>query len=127
MLLGVERCAERLDALEPVATEDGDELAEGQLDAAFAPVARTDCGLPAGARGACATAPQEEKEPNDKPPPGMADTKTDGAAPAPPKLGRPATAEDIAKVDGELKLNGRIDRDGWVNQARGFVEAAAAA
>ncbi|KMO33950.1 30S ribosomal protein S2 [Methylobacterium tarhaniae] len=37
------------------------------------------------------------------------------------------SADDIAKVDGELKLNGRIDRDGWVNQARGFVEAAAAA
>ncbi len=35
--------------------------------------------------------------------------------------------EDVAKVDGDLKLNGRFDRDGWVNQARGFVEAAAAA
>lgn len=37
------------------------------------------------------------------------------------------SADDIAKVDGELKLNGRFERDGWVNQARGFVEAAAAA
>ncbi|GBU18328.1 MULTISPECIES: 30S ribosomal protein S2 [Methylobacterium] len=35
--------------------------------------------------------------------------------------------EDIAKVDADLKLNGRIGRDGWVSQARGFVEAAAAA
>ena len=37
------------------------------------------------------------------------------------------SADDIAKVDGDLKLNGRIARDGWVDQARGFVEAAAAA
>lgn len=37
------------------------------------------------------------------------------------------TADDVAKVDGDLKLNGRIARDGWVDQARGFVEAAAAA
>ena len=34
---------------------------------------------------------------------------------------------DVEKVDGDLKLNGRIARDGWVDQARGFVEAAAAA
>ena len=34
---------------------------------------------------------------------------------------------DVAKVDADLKLNGRIGRDGWVDQARGFVEAAAAA
>ncbi len=27
------------------------------------------------------------------------------------------------KVDGELKLNGRIDRDGWIGQARGFLAA----
>lgn len=37
------------------------------------------------------------------------------------------TPEDVAKVDSDLKLNGRIDRDSWVSQARGFVEAAAAA
>ncbi len=37
------------------------------------------------------------------------------------------SADDVAKVDGDLKLNGRFERDGWVNQARGFVEAAAAA
>ncbi|WP_407522051.1 30S ribosomal protein S2 [Methylobacterium oryzisoli] len=37
------------------------------------------------------------------------------------------TPEDVAKVDADLKLNGRIDRDGWINQARAFVEAAAAA
>ena len=34
---------------------------------------------------------------------------------------------DVAKVDADLKLNGRIGRDGWVDQSRGFVEAAAAA
>jgi len=32
--------------------------------------------------------------------------------------------EDVAKVDGELKLNGRIDRDGWVSLARAMIEAA---
>jgi small subunit ribosomal protein S2 len=37
------------------------------------------------------------------------------------------SADDVAKVDADLKLNGRIGRDGWVDQARGFVEAAAAA
>ncbi|KQP42865.1 30S ribosomal protein S2 [Methylobacterium sp. Leaf104] len=37
------------------------------------------------------------------------------------------SADDVAKVDADLKLNGRIVRDGWVDQARGFVEAAAAA
>ena len=37
------------------------------------------------------------------------------------------TAEEVAKVDADLKLNGRIDRDSWVSQARGSVEAAAAA
>ncbi|MDE2579229.1 MAG: 30S ribosomal protein S2 [Hyphomicrobiales bacterium] len=31
------------------------------------------------------------------------------------------TDADIAKVDGELKLNGRIQRDGWVNQARALL------
>ena len=37
------------------------------------------------------------------------------------------SADDVAKLDADLKLNGRIARDGWVDQARGFVEAAAAA
>ncbi|MGC5781328.1 30S ribosomal protein S2 [Methylobacterium sp. NFXW15] len=37
------------------------------------------------------------------------------------------TADEVAKVDADLKLNGRIDRDSWVSQARGFVEATAAA
>jgi len=32
--------------------------------------------------------------------------------------------EDIAKVDAELKLNGRIERDGWVAQARAMIDAA---
>ena len=31
---------------------------------------------------------------------------------------------DVAKIDGELKLNGRIERDGWVSQARGMIDAA---
>jgi small subunit ribosomal protein S2 len=31
---------------------------------------------------------------------------------------------DIAKIDGQLKLNGRIDRDGWVTQARAMIDAA---
>jgi small subunit ribosomal protein S2 len=33
-------------------------------------------------------------------------------------------AADIAKLDGDLKLNGRIERDGWISQARGMIEAA---
>ena len=37
------------------------------------------------------------------------------------------TPDEVAKVDADLKLNGRIDRDSWVSQARGFVEATAAA
>ncbi len=37
------------------------------------------------------------------------------------------TPEDVAKVDADLKLNGRIDRDSWVSQAPASVEAAAAA
>ncbi|CAA2102954.1 30S ribosomal protein S2 [Methylobacterium bullatum] len=37
------------------------------------------------------------------------------------------TDAEVAKVDADLKLNGRISRDGWVDQARGFAEAAAAA
>src|SRR4051794_40519230 len=32
--------------------------------------------------------------------------------------------EDIAKLDADLKLHGRIERDGWVGQARGILEAA---
>ncbi len=31
------------------------------------------------------------------------------------------TPADVAKVDADLKLNGRIERDGWVNQARGLL------
>jgi small subunit ribosomal protein S2 len=34
------------------------------------------------------------------------------------------TPEDVAKVDAELKLNGRIDRDGWVELARNLVAGA---
>ncbi len=36
------------------------------------------------------------------------------------------TPDEVAKVDSDLKLNGRIDRDSWVFAGRGFVEAAAA-
>lgn len=32
--------------------------------------------------------------------------------------------EEVAKVDSELKLNGRIDRDGWVVLARAMIDAA---
>ncbi|WP_133768568.1 30S ribosomal protein S2 [Enterovirga rhinocerotis] len=32
--------------------------------------------------------------------------------------------EDVTKLDAELKLNGRIERDGWVAQARRLIEAA---
>ena len=35
------------------------------------------------------------------------------------------TAADVAKVDADLKLSGRIGRDGWVNQARGLVAGCA--
>jgi len=31
---------------------------------------------------------------------------------------------DVTKLDADLKLNGRIDRDGWVSQARAMIEAA---
>jgi small subunit ribosomal protein S2 len=31
---------------------------------------------------------------------------------------------DIARIDTQLKLNGRIERDGWVAQARAMIEAA---
>ncbi len=33
------------------------------------------------------------------------------------------TPADVAKVDADLKLSGRIDRDGWVAQARSLVDA----
>ncbi|HEX8165806.1 MAG TPA: 30S ribosomal protein S2 [Beijerinckiaceae bacterium] len=32
--------------------------------------------------------------------------------------------EDVQKLDGDLKLHGRIDRDGWIAQARALIEAA---
>jgi small subunit ribosomal protein S2 len=31
---------------------------------------------------------------------------------------------DVEQLDKDLKLNGRIDRDGWINQARALIEAA---
>jgi len=31
---------------------------------------------------------------------------------------------DVAQLDQDMKLNGRIDRDGWIAQARGLIEAA---
>jgi small subunit ribosomal protein S2 len=31
---------------------------------------------------------------------------------------------DLATIDNQLKLNGRIERDGWVAQARAMIEAA---
>ncbi|MEN3930775.1 30S ribosomal protein S2 [Microvirga sp. W0021] len=31
---------------------------------------------------------------------------------------------DVAKLDAELKLNGRIERDGWIDQARAMIDAA---
>jgi len=33
------------------------------------------------------------------------------------------TPEDVTRVDSELKLGGRIERDGWINQARGLLAA----
>jgi small subunit ribosomal protein S2 len=30
---------------------------------------------------------------------------------------------DVAKLDSELKLSGRITRDGWVDQARSLASA----
>src|ERR1700744_5242647 len=33
------------------------------------------------------------------------------------------TPDEVKKIDRDLKLNGRIDRDGWVNQARGLLAA----
>jgi small subunit ribosomal protein S2 len=35
-------------------------------------------------------------------------------------------AGDVAQLDKDLKLNGRIERDGWLDQARSMIEAAAA-
>ncbi len=35
-----------------------------------------------------------------------------------------AGADDIAKLDGDLKLNGRIGREDWVGQARALIDAA---
>lgn len=35
-------------------------------------------------------------------------------------------AEDASKLDADLKLNGRIERDGWVAQSRALLDAAAA-
>jgi small subunit ribosomal protein S2 len=32
--------------------------------------------------------------------------------------------EDVSKLDTDLKLHGRIDRDGWIGQARALIEAA---
>jgi small subunit ribosomal protein S2 len=32
--------------------------------------------------------------------------------------------EDVTKVDADLKLHGRIDRDNWITQARTLIEAA---
>ena len=34
------------------------------------------------------------------------------------------TPDDVKKVDADLKLGGRIDRDGWINQARSLIAAA---
>ena len=33
------------------------------------------------------------------------------------------TPDDMMKVDADLKLSGRIDRDGWINQARSLLSA----
>ncbi|HRD45768.1 MAG TPA: helix-hairpin-helix domain-containing protein, partial [Caulobacter sp.] len=32
------------------------------------------------------------------------------------------TAEDVAKLDSDMKLMGRIDREAWVAQAKRFAE-----
>jgi small subunit ribosomal protein S2 len=32
--------------------------------------------------------------------------------------------DDLKKIDSDLKLHGRIERDGWVGQARGLIDAA---
>ena len=33
-------------------------------------------------------------------------------------------AEDVTRIDEELKLHGRIERDSWINQARTLLDAA---
>jgi small subunit ribosomal protein S2 len=33
------------------------------------------------------------------------------------------TSDDVKQVDQDLKLNGRISRDDWVNQARALIAA----
>ena len=33
------------------------------------------------------------------------------------------TPDDVKKVDTDLKLNGRIDRDGWIAEARKLASA----
>ncbi|MBM3625068.1 MAG: 30S ribosomal protein S2, partial [Alphaproteobacteria bacterium] len=33
------------------------------------------------------------------------------------------TPADVEKLDAELKLNGRIARDGWVDQAKALLAA----
>ena len=35
------------------------------------------------------------------------------------------TDADVKKVDADLKLNGRIGREGWIEQARRLIEEAA--
>ena len=34
------------------------------------------------------------------------------------------TPDDVKKLDADLKLNGRVDRDGWIAQARTMIDAA---
>ena len=34
------------------------------------------------------------------------------------------TADEAAKLDAELRFNGRITRDNWVDQARALIAAA---
>ena len=34
------------------------------------------------------------------------------------------TDEEVAKLDGELRFNGRIARDHWVDQAKALLAAA---
>ena len=34
------------------------------------------------------------------------------------------TPADAQKLDADLKLNGRIERDGWIDQARKLIDAA---
>ena len=39
-------------------------------------------------------------------------------------IGENMTLRRVTKLDTDLKLHGRIDRDGWIGQARGLIEAA---